>query len=147
LNPLGDLINPMTGELYAVGGGFDKLSPPNVGRDAKGAEMNTTLVLVATDAELNKPQLTKIAQMVHDGLARSIRPVHTMFDGDTVFAVSVGWGKRKKLNLPPPQAVDRIGTVASDVLVRAIINGLNSAESTPGFPSYREWLKSKKPAR
>ncbi|MGH9941208.1 MAG: P1 family peptidase [Pyrinomonadaceae bacterium] len=147
LNPLGDLINPVTGELYAVGGGFDKLSPPKVGRDSQAAEMNTTLVLVATDAELNKPQLTKIAQMVHDGLARAIRPVHTMLDGDTVFAVSVGWSKRRKLNMLPHQAVDRIGTVASDVLVRAIINGMNAAESTPGFPSYRDWLKLKKPAR
>ena len=143
LNPLGDLVNPATGALYAVGGGFDKLAPPNVGRDAKAGEANTTLVLVATDAELNKPQLTKIAQMVHDGLARAIRPVHTMLDGDTVFAVSVGWSKRKKLGLPPAEAVDRVGTVAADVLIRAILNGMNSAEGTPGFPSYRDWLKSK----
>ena len=147
LNPLGDLINPVTGELYAVGGGFDKLAPPNVARDAKASEMNTTLVLIATDAELNKPQLTKVAQMAHDGLARAIRPVHTMFDGDTVFAVSVGWGKRKKLEMPAAQAVDRIGTAASDVLVRAIINGMNAAESIQDFPSYRDWLKSKRPAR
>jgi len=147
LNPLGDLINPVTGELYAVGGGFDKLAPPNVGRDSQASEMNTTLVLVATDAELNKPQLTKIAQMVHDGLARAIRPVHTMLDGDTVFAVSVGWSKRKKLNMPPHVAVDRIGTVASDVLITAIINGMNAAESIPEFPSYQDWLKSKKLAR
>lgn len=145
LNPLGDLINPVTGEMYATGGGFDKLAPPNVNGNSKASEMNTTLVLVATDAELNKPQLTKIAQMVHDGLARAIRPVHTMFDGDTVFAVSVGWAKRKKLNMPAPQAVDRIGTVASDVLIRAIINGMNAAESTQGFPSYKDWLKTKKP--
>jgi L-aminopeptidase/D-esterase-like protein len=144
LNSLGDLVNPQTGELYAVGGGFDRMTAPNVTRVAQSSEMNTTLVLVATDAELNKPQLTKIAQMVHDGLARAIRPVHTMLDGDTVFAVSVGWSKRKKLNMPPAEAVDRIGTVASDILIKAIINGLNSAESVTGFPSYRDWLKTKK---
>ena len=67
-----------------------------------------------------------------------------MFDGDTVFAVSAGWGKRKKSNMPPAQAVDRIGMVASDVLIRAIINGMNAAESIPGFPSYPDWLKTKK---
>lgn len=70
-----------------------------------------------------------------------------MLDGDTVFAVSVGWSKRKKLNMPPHVAVDRIGTVVSDVLIRAIINGMNAAESTPGFPSYRDWMKTKKTAR
>jgi L-aminopeptidase/D-esterase-like protein len=143
LNPLGDLVNPVTKELYAMGGGFDKLASPNVQRDAKAGEANTTLVLVATDAELNKPQLTKIAQMAHDGLARAIRPVHTMLDGDTVFAVSVGWSKRKKLTMTPAEAVDRVGTVASDVLVRAIINGLSAADGIPGFPAYRDWLKSK----
>ncbi|CAN5863086.1 P1 family peptidase [soil metagenome] len=145
LNPLGDLVNPQTGELYAVGGGFDKLLAPNVSASSSG--MNTTLVLVATDAELNKPQLTKIAQMVHDGMARAIRPVHTMLDGDTVFAVSVGWSKRKKLKMLPHVAVDRIGTVASDVLIKAILNGLHAAESIPDFPSYKDWLKARKPAR
>lgn len=144
LNALGDLVNPKTGELYATGGGFDKVLASNVNGSAENSAMNTTLVLIATDAELNKAQLTKIAQMAHDGLARAIRPVHTMLDGDTVFAVSVGWAKRKKLDMPPAQAVDRIGTVASDVLVRAIINGLNAAESVPSFPSYREWQKTKK---
>jgi len=144
LNPVGDVVNPKTGELYAAGGGFDKVLASDVSRSSSSAEMNTTLVLVATDAELNKPQLTKIAQMVHDGLARAIRPVHTMLDGDTVFAVSVGWAKRKKLDMPPSAAVDRIGTVASDVLIRAIINGINAAESIPAFPSYQAWLKSKK---
>jgi L-aminopeptidase/D-esterase-like protein len=147
LNPLGDLINPQTGELYAVGGGFDRLPAPNVARNSPFAEMNTTLVLVATDAELNKPQLTKIAQMVHDGMARAIRPVHTMLDGDAVFAVSVGWSRRKKLNMSPAEAVDRIGTVASDVLIKAIINGINAAESIPEFPSYRDWLRSRRPPR
>ncbi|MGH9900362.1 MAG: P1 family peptidase [Pyrinomonadaceae bacterium] len=147
LNPLGDLVNPRTGEMYATHGGFDRVPSPNVVGGPGAGEMNTTLVLVATDAELNKTQLTKIAQMVHDGLARAIRPVHTMWDGDTVFAVSVGWAKRRKMNLPPYAAVDRIGTVASDVLVRAVINGMNAADGIEGFPSYKDWSKSRKANR
>lgn len=142
VNALGDVVNPATGKFYATAGGFDHEAPPSR-TAAPGSEMNTTLVLVATDAELTKPQLTKIAQMAHDGLARAIRPVHTMLDGDAAYAVSVGWSRRRKLNLNPEQTVDRIGTVAADVVVRAILNGIEAADSVPGFPSYRDWLHSK----
>jgi L-aminopeptidase/D-esterase-like protein len=155
LNPLGDFVNPKTGELYAEKGGFDSLTtqPPASRGDQPGAIQrersslsgagNTTLVLVATDAELTKTQLTKIAQMANDGLARAIRPIHTMLDGDTVFVASVGWARRKKLPMLPHQAVDRIGTAAADVVVRAILNGIQAAESVPGFPSYRDWRRSR----
>jgi L-aminopeptidase/D-esterase-like protein len=143
LNPLGDFVNPATGELYAERGGFESLTgftPPAAG--GKGSS-NTTLVLVATDAELNKTQLTKIAQLAQDGLPRAIRPVHTMLDGDVVFAASVGWARRKKLSLPSEEAVDRIGSAAADVVVRAILNGIRAAESIPDFPSYNEWRKNR----
>ena len=106
--------------------------------------MNTTLVLIATDADLSKPQLTKIAQMAHDGLARAIPPIHTMLDGDSAYAVSVGLdGRRKRLDLPPLEAVDRVGAVAADLSVRAIIKSLEAARSIPGYPSYRDWLYQK----
>jgi L-aminopeptidase/D-esterase-like protein len=142
LNAVGDVINPATNQLYATGGGFDRATSYQPG--ANRSDGNTTLVLIATDAELTKPQLTKIAQMAHDGLARAIRPIHTMGDGDAAYAVSVGiYTQRKKLTLTASQVVDRIGAAGADVLVRAIINGLQAAESIPRFPSYKEWLRTK----
>jgi L-aminopeptidase/D-esterase-like protein len=72
---------------------------------------NTTLAVVATDAALTKAQAQRVAMMAHDGLARAIRPVHTMFDGDTVFALSTG----------DLQAdVTTVGSVAADLVARAI---------------------------
>lgn len=72
---------------------------------------NTTLAVVATDAALTKAQAQRVAMMAHDGLARAIKPVHTMFDGDTVFALSTG----------DLQAdVTAIGSVAADLVARAI---------------------------
>jgi L-aminopeptidase/D-esterase-like protein len=72
---------------------------------------NTTLAVVATDAALTKAEAQRVAMMAHDGLARTIRPVHTMFDGDTVFAISTG-------NLQAD--VTTVGSVAADLLARAI---------------------------
>jgi L-aminopeptidase/D-esterase-like protein len=72
---------------------------------------NTTLAVIATDAVLTKAQARKVASMAHDGMARSIRPIHTMFDGDTIFALSTG---RIEAD------VTTVGTVAADVVARAI---------------------------
>ena len=89
INALGSLVHPVTGELYATSGGFNVplLYHP---RDEEAARVtpltNTTLGVVATNARLDKPQLVKVADLVHDGLARAIRPMHAMRDGDTVFA-------------------------------------------------------------
>jgi L-aminopeptidase/D-esterase-like protein len=73
--------------------------------------------------------------MAHDGLARAIRPIHAMQDGDTTFAVSVGWDDR-----PTP---DRYGNVGADLLVRAIVKAMNAAGGIPNFPSYPEWKKTR----
>jgi L-aminopeptidase/D-esterase-like protein len=147
LNPLGDVVNPATGELYAVSGGFDRVpyrhsfSPPRPPRIGE----NTTLAVIATNARLDKTQLTKVAELAHNGLARSIRPIHSMLDGDTIFVVSPGWEKRVALEAVfPGEDVDRIGNAAADVLVRAILNGVQAAESIPEWPSYRDWLKARK---
>lgn len=74
---------------------------------------NTTLAVVATDAALTKAQARKVAAMAHDGMARAIRPIHTMFDGDTVFALSTG-------NIEAD--VTTIGAVTAELVERAIIN-------------------------
>lgn len=148
LNAVGDLVHPETGEFYAVAGGFDRVPyqhyftvsdpvpPPKPGE-------NTTLVIIATNAKLSKTQLTKVAQLAHDGLARAIRPVHTMLDGDTIFVVSVGWDERVEMQVRYPwEAVDRIGSAGADTLVRAILKAMEAAESIPDWPSYRDWKKA-----
>lgn len=87
---------------------------------------NTTLAIVITNAEFNKTQLCKIAGMAQDGYARSIRPVHTSADGDSIFAVSVGHEKVDQ---------DLVGTLAADVVSEAIIRAVTSAESAYGYPA------------
>ena len=87
---------------------------------------NTTLVVIITNAEFNKTQLCKIAGMGHDGMARSIRPVHTSADGDSIFALSVGQVKADQ---------DLVGILAAEAVSEAIIRAVESAESAYGYPS------------
>ena len=86
---------------------------------------------MATNVELTKAQAQKIAQMAHDGMARAIRPSHTMFDGDTIFAL--GTGELSFDTLPgwgfAPSSVNRIGSAAADTLSRAIVHAMLAAES------------------
>ena len=86
---------------------------------------NTTLAVIATDAELTKAQCTKMAAVAQNGMARALNPVHTMFDGDVVFGVSTATGGR-----PDAIAFHEITVAAADVLTRAIVRGLLAATST-----------------
>src|SRR5208337_272540 len=90
---------------------------------------HTTLVVIMTNAELDKVQTTKVAQMAHDGLARSIHPVHTQFDGDLVFALSVG-RKRAELN--------SLGTAAAEATAESIVRAADTAQGLGGIPSCQE---------
>ncbi len=90
---------------------------------------NTTLGVVMTNADLNKTQLCKIAGMAHDGYARSIRPVHTSVDGDSIYAVSVG-------DVEADQ--DLVGTLAAEVMSEAILRAVFSAGSAYGFVSAKD---------
>ncbi|MDX6379422.1 MAG: hypothetical protein QOI57_446, partial [Rubrobacteraceae bacterium] len=96
VNAFGDVRNPSTGEILAGPRRNDGTLADSVehlmeaARHMRWGEGNTTLGIVATNARLSKPAATKVAQMAHDGLARTVSPVHTSIDGDTVFAVSVG---------------------------------------------------------
>lgn len=94
---------------------------------------NTTLAVVATDAALDKGGCRRLAIMAQDGLARAIRPIHTPFDGDIVFALSTGAG-------PPiePAALLRIGSAAADCLARAVMRALIAAEPLGGVQSWRQ---------
>ena len=85
---------------------------------------NTTLAVVITNAEFDKTQLCKIAGMGHDGLARSVRPVHTSADGDSVYALSVGKVKADQ---------DLAGAMAADVISEAITRAIYSADTAYGY--------------
>ena len=90
---------------------------------------NTTLAAVITNGRFDKSQLCKIASMGHDGFARSIRPVHSTADGDSIYAISVG-----------EVAVDQdvAGTLAAEVISEAILRAVTSAESAYGYPAARD---------
>lgn len=148
LNSLGDLVNPVTGEFYATSGGYDRArfrryyAPPEP-QKVSFLE-NTTIAIIATNARLTKTQMAKVAQLAHDGLARAIRPVHSMLDGDTIFVVGVGGDQRVEIKPTTfaGEEVDIVGGAAGDVLVQAILNGMRAAQSIPGWTSYTDWKKS-----
>jgi L-aminopeptidase/D-esterase-like protein len=101
------------------------------------AGANTTIAVVATDASLDKSACQRLATMAQDGLARAIRPAHTPFDGDTVFALATGSGE-----FVDPARLARLGNAAADCLARAIMRAVASATSLGGYPSWRErWGK------
>ena len=95
---------------------------------------NTTLGIIITNAAFRKPALCKIAGMAHDGYARSIRPVHTSADGDSIYAVSVG-------DVAADQ--DLVGTLAANVMSEAILRAVDHAESGYGFPSASELRRNR----
>ena len=91
---------------------------------------DTTLGIVATNADLSKTQASKVAQMAHDGLARAVEPVHTTVDGDVVFAASVGGVYA---------ATDVVGAWGARVMQEAILRAVRRAEGVPGIPSVSEY--------
>jgi L-aminopeptidase/D-esterase-like protein len=99
--------------------------------------MNTTIGVVATDAALTVSETRRLAMMAQDGYARAIRPVHTPFDGDVVFALATG-------SRPLPEdtvragLVSMLGALAADTLARAVARGVYEAETLGASPSYRE---------
>jgi L-aminopeptidase/D-esterase-like protein len=90
---------------------------------------NTIIGVVAVNASLTKDQTIKIAQMAHDGLARAIRPSHTMYDGDTIFGLATGG---------EPIDVNILGTFAAEVVSLAIVNAVKSADTAGGLPAYKD---------
>jgi L-aminopeptidase/D-esterase-like protein len=105
--------------------------------DMKGAavKQNTTIAVVAVDADVSPIELKRIAIMAQDGFARALRPIHTPFDGDVVFALATA-----KQTLPEPRQrqIMRLGSIAADTLARAIARGVYEAKSLDGIKSYRD---------
>lgn len=89
---------------------------------------NTTLGVIVTNAGFNKTQLCKLAGMAQNGLARTIRPVHTSADGDSIYAMSSGTVSADK---------DMVGTLAADVMAEAVLCAVKSAKSAYGFPAWK----------
>jgi L-aminopeptidase/D-esterase-like protein len=149
VNAVGSPVIPGTDVFWAFAfeqdgefGGRQPKGPVHAGldlpTDMKGAvrpAANTTIAIVATDVELTTLELRRIAVMAADGFARALRPVHTPFDGDLVFAVSTA---KQKIEGPRPVAVMRLGHMASDCLARAIARGVYEAATLGTFRSYRD---------
>ncbi|HLK17515.1 MAG TPA: P1 family peptidase [Bryobacteraceae bacterium] len=144
VNAVGDVVDPGTGRIVAGartsdGNGFvDTMAQIRTGH---GVEMpigaNTTIGVVATNVAFDKTQMTKIAQMAQDGLARTINPSHTLADGDTIFAVATGASSVRANH-------GAVGALAADVMARAVVRAVLSAHGLPGLPSARDMLS---PAR
>ncbi len=135
VNAVGDVVDE-TGQIIAglrlPDGGFAgvlnalRLLPrPLPTRDAE----NTVIGVVATNARLTKTEANKVAQMAHDGLARAVRPAHTMYDGDTIFALATG-DIRADVNL--------IGAYAAEVTAAAIRSGVRAATALGSVRSWSE---------
>jgi L-aminopeptidase/D-esterase-like protein len=128
VNAVGDIINEhgqiMAGLRRADGNGFEgvlnlmRLMPRNAPA-APGGE-NTVIGVVATNARLTKEQVNKVAQMAHDGLARAVNPAHTMYDGDTLFALATGEVEAD---------VNLVGAFGAEMVAQAIRAGVRTATS------------------
>jgi L-aminopeptidase/D-esterase-like protein len=144
VNAFGDVLDPATGQILA-GARPTSLGPVKLGGAGAFADTlkvmqtlagrtilalatggNTVIAVVATNAKFDKAQTTKVAQMAQDGLARTIRPAHTMLDGDTVFALATG---QKKAD------VSSVGAYAAEVLAQAILRAVKMAKPAGGLPA------------
>lgn len=143
LNAFGDIFDWKTGEKVAGllnkdRSGFestvDVMFKGNDTSDAvKKIVSNTTLGVIMTNAEFDKMHLCKIAGMAHNGYARSIRPVHTSLDGDSIYAVSLG---RIRTD------VDTVGTLAAMAMSEAILNAVYNADSAYGIVAAKDLSRS-----
>ncbi|HEY2187642.1 MAG TPA: P1 family peptidase [Caldimonas sp.] len=137
VNAIGDVVDPRSGRIVAGARSEDGRALHDTMRALKRGELParldarhaagaaTTLAIVATDAVLTKAEASKVAQMAHDGLARSIQPVHTMGDGDVVFALATGASGRAA-------ATTLLGALAADVLADAVVRAVRAARGIGG---------------
>ena len=137
VNPFGDVVDPDSGEILAgvrkpladEPAGTLSVMRGMVGKAALGFASNTVIGVVATNGRLTKEEANKVAQMAQDGIGRTVRPAHTMFDGDTVFAMATG-EKRADVNL--------VGAHAAEALAQAIVRAVKAAEGAGGLPAWRD---------
>ena len=146
VNAAGSPVAPDSGELfgvrYGISGEFAVRSPePSEVEAWAGPQIpdafNTTIGVVATDAPLTKAQCAKLAGIAHDGMARALRPVHTMLDGDTVFALATGQGTGLD-----PATFHQVLIHGADCFSRAIVHGVLDVSGRDGAPSYLDTFPS-----
>jgi len=147
VNAFGDVIDPRTGRIVA-GARSTRFGPVQVGEPGGFVDTlelmktglgrtllqfvtrsNTVIGVVASNARLSKAEATRMAQMAQDGVARAIRPAHTMLDGDTLFALSTG-NKRTDLSV--------LGAIAAEVVAEAILRAVYQARAAGGLPGLAE---------
>ncbi|MCC3772357.1 P1 family peptidase, partial [Streptomyces sp. UNOC14_S4] len=166
VNAAGSVVEPRTGALYGqLCEGLVEIPEPGRHRDAQEVlaaarqesakrqassvrPLNTTLAVVATDAALSRAQAHKLAGTAHDGLARAVRPVHLLNDGDTVFALATGDRPLPEGDLfgnpalPVAGALNEILAAGADVLTRSVVKAVLAAKGVDGqggvFPSYSD---------
>ncbi|MGB8706326.1 MAG: P1 family peptidase [Dehalococcoidia bacterium] len=138
VNAIGDIINHKTGKILAgprneQNNGFlsttELLTGGIYSYRKNPLATNTTLGVVATNAKLTKEQVNKLAQMAQDGIARAINPSHTMYDGDAMFALSLG-DKTGDITV--------LGTAAAEVVANAIGRAVQQAETLAGIPAMKD---------
>ncbi|VEH03399.1 L-aminopeptidase/D-esterase [Slackia heliotrinireducens] len=150
VNAIGDVIDPATGacvagvlsqdktgfrsteDIFVAGYEAQAATARDAEADALAADSqvvtNTTIAAVITNAKLPKARLCKVASMAHDGFARTIRPVHTSMDGDSIYALSVG---------DEVADSDTVGVLAAKVMEQAILVAARNAEPAYGLPSVK----------
>jgi L-aminopeptidase/D-esterase-like protein len=144
VNAFGDIIDPSSGQIIAGARSKDvgpvHIGAPGyfadtlqvmqtlIGRKALGfgSRGNTVIGVVATNAKLGKEETNKVAQMAHDGLARTVRPAHTMLDGDTIFALATG---------DHTADVNIVGAFAAEIFSQAILRAVRAAKPVSGIPA------------
>jgi L-aminopeptidase/D-esterase-like protein len=151
VNAVGDVVDPRSGSVLAgarvsaegsdpagtvstllarAQSGVSEATPPTAGGPSAGG--STTIGAVVTDARLTKAQATRLAQVAHDGLARTIRPVHTPMDGDTLFAAGTGTAPADT-----PTEMTLLSIMAAEVTAQAVVNAVRAAQ---GLRSGDLWL-------
>ncbi len=139
VNPFGNVVDPRSG-LILAGVRLPDMERPadplllmqffyEKGLLRPSPATNTVIGVVATNARLSKEEVNKVAQMAQDGVARAVRPAHTMFDGDTLFALATG---------EKPVDVNVVGAFAAEVVAQAVARAAKTAESAGGLPAYRD---------
>jgi L-aminopeptidase/D-esterase-like protein len=140
VNCFGDIVDPYTGQIVAGARSTDDGQDGSLhfadtlavmqslagSSSSKTVGQNTVIGVVATNAALSKEEVNRVAQMAHDGLARAVRPSHTMFDGDTIFALATG---------PIEADVSMVGAFGAEVFSQAILRAVRAARPAGGLPA------------
>jgi len=141
VNAVGDVLDPKTGNILAgartreANGFRNSMAQIIAGhREEARSGDNSIIGVVATNATLNKGQATRMARMAHDGVARTVNPAHTDFDGDTLFAASTGMSHKEA-------DLTTIGSASAEVVARAVVRAVFAASGIPGYPSHRDLVR------